>query len=157
MLVESDRRIFGPYFNGVGPVYADPMTIRRRLYYYLDGDPNKVIRDTRAEDPALRFQAKERLVAAAREAFEMIPWDAQAGRGALEVDVMKALKDYLVWLEKKDEQVPNLPTWSQPTAPEFSPLSPAASYPNYPLPLDTISGSASGCTSDGPCGVSRGQ
>lgn len=115
MFSESERKIFGPYFNGESSVYADPIRVHRRLCYKLDGDPNRHFQKLRTlTDPegkplppdqqtpeAERFQAKERVLEAAAYALDMVPFDPQSARGATENDVMAALRAYLEFRSEK--------------------------------------------------------
>jgi hypothetical protein len=100
MFTEQQRRIFGPYHDGEKEVYADPLKVYRRLHYQLEGVPNKTIKDTRSEDLHVRTEARDKLVAAAVYAFDLVPFDAATGKGVLTEDVEKVLADYLEWLEK---------------------------------------------------------
>ncbi len=98
MYTETQRRIFGPYWNGVAQVYADPIRVHRLLTHELDGDPNKYLTGAQAEDEPTRFQARNRLLAAATRALDMIPFSPETGQGALESDVMVALSNYLEFM-----------------------------------------------------------
>lgn len=140
MFNEAQRRVFGPYFNGEDQVYADPLTVHRRLFSLL-GDPNAVLLDANSDDPSLRHQAREKLLPAAREALELVPFDKKTGRGSLEQDVMAALRSYLEWMEGKGGPGSSLPTCSPPTAPASSP---ADLITRLGLPSGLISDESSG-------------
>jgi len=113
MYSEQDRRIFGPYFNGLQSVYGDPLQINRRLVHALDGDPAPVHERANSQEEAERFEAREKLVVAARYAFGMVEFNPTTGQGAVELDVWTALNSFLEWREKKDSTAVTLPT-SQP-------------------------------------------
>jgi hypothetical protein len=120
MYSEAQRRIFGPYSNGVSEVYADPIKVYRILSHELEGEPNRFIRGANSDDPQTAFESRNRLLAAAATALDMTAFDPGTGKGALESDVMAALNLFLEFMEKNAARGPNGPTWPQPTAPTSS-------------------------------------
>src|SRR5258708_2968626 len=110
MFSEAQRRIFGPYFNGVTAIYADPLKAHRRLSYELGGDPEAVGIRANSEDQTEKFKARAMLLAATVKALDMVPFDPQTGQGASEVDVWAAYNSFVDFLEKKDGTEPRLPT-----------------------------------------------
>lgn len=145
MYTEQERRIFGPYFNGAENVYADPIRAHRRLFAALDGDLNKYLREARPdlrdlpadespEQMTLRLRAEERLLGATVAAFDLVPFDARTGVGALESDAWAVLNSYLEWLEKNGSRGPSCATCSLPSDPQSLPA-------QCPLPTTSASGS----------------
>lgn len=148
MFSENERQIFGPYFNGERSVYADPIRVHRRLYYKLDGEPNRyfqrlhILKDSEGNPlppekqvpEAERFAAKERVLEAAAYALDMLPFDPTSARGATENDIMAALKMYLEFRQSKKVNGPIPPSCSPPiqgSAP-FSLTRPAIPSPMKP-------------------------
>jgi hypothetical protein len=99
--MDSIKEVFGPYSNGEGMVYGDPLRIHRRLTAGLRGDPNTVIKDSNSEDPAVSYPATERLVQAVIQAFEMKPFDPATGKGATTDLALSTLATFTEWLRKK--------------------------------------------------------
>lgn len=99
MFSEDERRIF-PYHDGAVQRYGDPVRMHRKLTVALEGDVNRWLVDASSGDLHLVDQAKDRLVAAVRSAFEMAPFDPDSGRGAVEADCWAALNSFLEWSEK---------------------------------------------------------
>src|SRR5262245_2676649 len=97
----QNREIFGPYYDGVNTVYGDPLAIYRLLVAGLDGTPNLWLGRRASDDALERAEAEERCLAAARVAFQMVPFDRDQGTGALDQDVEVALDTYLAWIAAK--------------------------------------------------------
>ncbi len=112
---DQERLIYGPYGNGVGRVYGDPMRIYRRMVHGCGGEPNRILRDLRSEDNAIKFQATEAIVQATVFALELQPFDPGTGAGVLEEDVIKLAKDFLKWIEEKKKTPPKTATSPPPT------------------------------------------
>jgi hypothetical protein len=110
MFSEAERQIFGPYFNGHELVYADPQVVLRQLYAKLDGDPNRFIEEANSDDPSKRNAALDRLIPASREALDLAEFNTLTGHGAIEVDVLSALRLFLDFIQKKSPRVESLPT-----------------------------------------------
>lgn len=115
MFNEAERRIFGPYFNGVGLVFADPLRVHRLLHHCLDGEVNKQLALARSENEAERFQAWEKLIPATVYALDLKPFDPATGQGSLEQDVKAALRAYLEFMDEKKDQGLTSQTSLQPT------------------------------------------
>jgi len=145
------RRVFGPYDRGDGVgTYADPIRVHRRLKAMLDGDPARVIAQSRAEVAVVAMEAKDRVLAAAVRALDLLPFDPATGQGATEDQVVEALNAYLKWEEETRDFFASSPT---PAPSSAAPPSPSgASPPPTPAPT-TAPSSASGSTPDG-CGCS---
>jgi hypothetical protein len=121
MYSESERAVFGPYFNGERLVYADPLAVYRALTHELDGEPNKHLENLKAAEEPVQFAAKERVLVAARKALGMVPFDDATGKGSLEQDVMAALTAYTEWMEKKSSNTGSGLISQPPTVPVSSP------------------------------------
>lgn len=117
MFNEAERRIFGPYFNGVEMVYADPLRIYRQLQAALDGDTNAYLERMRSEAAADSNTAKDRVLAAVISVFGMPAFDPKTGQGTLEQDAMAVLRNYLEFMHAKKEMGQSLRTYSVPTRP----------------------------------------
>jgi hypothetical protein len=109
MFTDTERAIF-QYFNGVKNVFGDPLKIRRRLYNLLGGDPNEVLNQANNGVPEVKDKATEKLMAAVIYAFDMVPFDKESGKGALEYDCRAALDSFVKWIEEKKNPVENLLT-----------------------------------------------
>jgi hypothetical protein len=120
MFSDADRAIFGPFFNGQGMVYADPLRVYRELSLELDGDPQLWIARSRDDDPRTRLVAEGRLVQASRSAFGLAPFEPDSGQGAQDQDALTALRSYLVWLDQKKSSGLTSPTSPVPTGPVYS-------------------------------------
>lgn len=145
-MLDAERAVFGPYLDGEKMRYGDPLAISRRLNQAAGGDVNRVIEDDRSEDPAVSGPAREKLLAAARFALEMVPFDILTGRGAQEGDIMAALRLFLEWVQKKSENTPPSLTYSTPMGQQVT-LPPGS----IPPPLPTRSAAVSNSTYRG-CG-----
>jgi len=127
MYSESDRNIFGPFYNGSEMVHADPLRIRRLLVHELGGDLNAVLSQAHAEEEPVRFQARDQLLSAARIAFDMTPFNPATGAGAVEADLWAALTAFLDFIEKKNPSGVSGPT----SVPSTDPKSLLASVPPF--------------------------
>ena len=90
------------YFNGTAVVYGDPFAIRRKIDALLEGDPNKVISDTKHDAGSVRLAAMEKLLVAVRQAFQMVPYDETTDAGATEDMVIAAWNAFCAYCEKKN-------------------------------------------------------
>lgn len=116
----QQRNIF-PYHNGERQVYGDPLKIRRRLNARLDGNLNKAL-----SEKDLSPDHYERVLDAVVFAFDLIPFDPETGKGAQEEVVVRALKAFLDWLQKKSPSIVN----SRPSVePTVSPQNPSPMRP----------------------------
>ena len=134
MFTTEQRRVFGPYYDGAEYVFADPLAVYRKLSHRLDGDPNKVLQDTHSEDVETKYAAKAKLLPAAREALEMLPYDKKSGEGALDEDIWAALSAYLEYMEAKKSKGPTSPMYSPPVqgpAPVYAQLRTTAPLSPY--------------------------
>jgi hypothetical protein len=112
------RAIFR-FFDGLRNRCADPVRLYRKLNHLCDGDVNKVWADVYAgvtdegEDPMqepIRYQAEEKLLAAAREAFGLAPFNEETGEGADDDCCWLALKTFGAWTQKKSASTETTPT-----------------------------------------------
>lgn len=100
---DKQRRIFGPYFNGVDTVYADPIRVYRALQHCLGGKLAEDIEKANAASHEDNFVARDRLTAAAHFAFGLRPFDPKTGDGMTETEVREVLAAYLRWFSEKKE------------------------------------------------------
>jgi hypothetical protein len=114
---EQERKVFGPYWNGVAKIYGDPLTIDRRMRRALEGDPNEFL--AIAKDPnqpeSERFAATERVLRAAEFAFSLQPFDPASGQGSTEEQVREVLQQFSDWVDQKKTQQQNSQTCSPVT------------------------------------------
>ena len=142
------ERIFGPYNDGHGEVYADPFRVFLSLVRLLDGDPESVNRQAKERPPVdgsgaeavanwrlMTAEAQQRLADAAREAFEMAAFDKLSGTGATDEQCGLVLDQFLAYMDTLKKSTALTPTSPPPTA---------------PLPL-SVPG-LSPATNDLPCG-----
>lgn len=102
MFSETDRQIFGPYWNGTVQVYADPVAVRRKFQAVLGGDANAVLRAFRSDKPEESIPAGERLAAAVCVAFGLgSPFDPATGAGVVEAVWKPCLTGWLAWMDEK--------------------------------------------------------
>jgi hypothetical protein len=113
MYTEQEKKIF-PYFDGAARVFGDPVTIRRRLTGFLDGNPNAVVDACNSTDPATAMQADEKLLAAIRFAFDM-PFDRTTGTGATEDECFAAYDAFTAFMEQKKTSGEPTPTCVPPS------------------------------------------
>lgn len=113
---ETDKTIYGPYFNGVQQVYGDPIRLHRRLIHGLSGEQAQVLSDIRNKEAPeqVRFEATERFLAASVFAFELAAFDPATGQGMQENAVLALAKDFLGWIKKKEPSTPTAPTCAPP-------------------------------------------
>jgi len=106
---DAQKRVFS--FEVAGQrLWADPLTVRRRLDHYLGRSLNQVLAEAQNSDPVVKFQADEELLKAARLAFEL-PWDPLTG-GATEVEIRTALRGLADFLSGSVTPVPMMqPSW----------------------------------------------
>lgn len=127
----NDGRCF-PYFDGRGMVKGDPFAILRALTRALGGAPNETLQEEKSDQPLLSIHAKDKLIKAARESFELVPFDKVTGEGVLDEDARSLLDQYLGWLREKKMTSGPRPTSAPPSGPRpysvpgLSPLSPAS-------------------------------
>ncbi len=133
LYTDQEKRIYGPYDDGSGQVvFGDPHKINRTLTYLLDGNPNKVVADYNSDDVAAKFEAANRLVEAAIQAFDLKPFDKTNGSGLDEEAVLKIIIQFSKWmkeLKKKDE-----PTPTGSSASDGPPVTPEIPNPGKPKP-----------------------
>jgi len=127
-----NRAIFGPIFNGQEQVFVDPLKVYRRLVYLTEGKGEELIKAAKSLDLAVSFPAKEKLIEATTQAFELAPFDPQTGLGMQEEDVWAILNAFLDWVAKKKVSGENSPSLSPPT--DGSPAS--NPYPTIRLSAD---------------------
>lgn len=96
----TDFRIY-KFNNGMKNVCADPLTIQRRLTQLLEGAPDRIAEEARSEDNAIAFPAIEKILAATREVFDLMPLDAETGGGLIEEDVIARWNHFQEWMSKK--------------------------------------------------------
>lgn len=109
----QEKAIFR-YHNGTRMVWADPLTVQRRLDAAL-GDPDVVFKDVNDNDPLVWRPALECLIAAVREVFVMPGIDPETGQGATEEDCRTALNSLQDFLAKKKPSAAGSPILSAPT------------------------------------------
>jgi hypothetical protein len=89
------------YWNGQEDVWADPITLLRRLHAFCGGDANAVVEQTWGDNPVEVTLARDKLLAAIRAAFDM-PFDQSTGMMLGNEDECFAAYDALTdWLDKK--------------------------------------------------------
>lgn len=154
-----DLRTF-PYNDGFTDVRGDPFRILRELTVILGGDPNAVLQHARALPPApsgdpdadralgdatlvRKAEAQHRLSAAARQAFEMAPYDRVSGRGPLDDECLDVLYSFIDWLKKKGTSGGSPPTSVTPAA-SPAPWVPGLSPPTPPSASSSTTGDC-GC------------
>lgn len=108
----EERGIFGPYDPGDGtPVYADPIRVRRKLSAYLDGRWEIVFGQmVQKDNPLLADEARDRVLAAAVAALELVSFDRSTGQGLTEDRVVAVLNDFLAFEEQKKTTGGTMPT-----------------------------------------------
>jgi hypothetical protein len=110
---EQERAIFC-YHNGTRLVWADPLTIQRRLEAAL-GDYDAVVADMRSQDIKVAASATECYIANARDVLGMPAIDPDSGQGTTERQVRKALESFYDCLKKKETTTAGSPTSSPAT------------------------------------------
>lgn len=126
---EPQRRIF-PYTVAGQQLYADPLTVRRRLDFYLSRPLNDALAAAAGNDPALRFAAEEDLLSAARLAFDK-PWNETTGQGATEEEMraaVGALADFLYGFGSSGATMPPSCEPSAPSEPSPPPMTPTSGF-----------------------------
>lgn len=103
------------YFNGIQEVYADPLMVHRHLMRLLDGASERIVNEANSDDVAISTPARDKLVAATRQAFGLLPFDPMTGAGAVEEEVMRIWDDFNCWLDKKKAKQETSPTDSPST------------------------------------------
>ena len=90
------------YFNGEADVWGDPWAVRCKLAQALGGDlPAIVEQFNDRENEARALAAAEKLVAAARVAFGMKPFDPETGEGATHGHCVEAYRAFVEFCEAK--------------------------------------------------------
>lgn len=116
MLFADNEKLIFSYDLGGEKRYADPLEVRRKLIRATAGEINDIIRDSQpqpqAEDDGetpsgstpvesvAALDAREKLVGAARIAFDLPPLDPKTGEGVPESEVHRVLNECLFWLKK---------------------------------------------------------
>jgi hypothetical protein len=120
---DKDKRIYGPYFDGVSLRLGDPLKIYRSLLLLLDGDINKVLTEAVAKYPntdrpdlPTQAAARTQICTAAVTAFELKPFDPGDGTGVTQAEAEGVFDTFLEWLENFERRVVNPP--SSPTTTE---------------------------------------
>lgn len=113
--VDNPKRVFGPFYDGRGWVFADVAKVHRKLGACLDGEPNKVIEDSNSPDPEIASNATEKLVRAVRVAFDLPPFTPATGEGLTEDQCVETLNTFSDFLTKKETTPEPSPTSSPPT------------------------------------------
>jgi hypothetical protein len=110
-------KIFGPFDRGDGqPIYADPTAVLRRLWLGAGGKLHEVMEKARGEDSDESWQAQDTLVAAARPAFGLVPFDPLTGQSS-DDHALDVLDEFNAWYEKKNLIAATEPTSPPSTAP----------------------------------------
>lgn len=149
----SDREIFH-FHDGEKEVYFDPFALHRAWYEATGGNPNALfdavepppaqpavmpdgtVKEVEPEesdaDYLERLRAYERLLAAARQAFELPPVDRTTGKGVSDNRVIAILHEWQDWqagLKKNTGGSPPsaAPTTSIPKAAPAPPKNPSPS------------------------------
>jgi len=138
MFTDDERRIFCYFANG-RECRGDPFAITRRLVRWLDGDPDRVLADRwagypdvefdeqggqlpidpEAVDKALepvRFEAEQKIIRAAREAFFLPEYSLETGEGVGEEECLRLFDEFCVWADGQKKSTARPQT--------YSPLSP---------------------------------
>lgn len=114
MLFADNEKLIFSYDLGGEKRYADPLEVRRKLIRATAGEINDIIRDSQpqvvddGETPSgatpvesmAALDAREKLVGAARVAFDLPPLDQKTGEGVPESEVHRVLNECLFWLKK---------------------------------------------------------
>lgn len=129
MFSPAERNIFGPYYDGHGHRWADPLFVSRTLTLELGGQPNEWFAKTRSPDPVEKGEAVGRIVSACLAAFSMAPFDPATGEGADEHLLLTTLDEYLKWRDSKKASTRATPT----------PLPSSGSGQDYPSNSGTAS------------------
>src|ERR1051325_7102941 len=92
----------------IGTRFIDPIQAYRRICQSLAQDPNEVVKFSKSLDPQTAAIYTERLVKAARLAFNM-PFDEATGEGYTEDAVLATWDRYSAFLNEKKKRVETLP------------------------------------------------
>ncbi len=132
MFDDAEKLIF-PYSRGRGAdekeetVFADPLAVWNALVKACDGDVYgwmEAIQPVKQLDPqgkpepesagqtTMRADAEERLIAAVRLAFDLLPYDRTTGTGATHSHAWAALNAYWSWTKGEESGDDSLPDGS---------------------------------------------
>lgn len=98
------------YHDGTKERYCDPLKALRAMVRECHGDLAGVVENCKSPSPELAASGAEKFIAAGRVAFEMTPFNAMTGEGAMDEDVLSVLGAFWAFLEKKNATPANLPT-----------------------------------------------
>lgn len=98
------------YWNGERAVFGDPLVILRVFTRHCEGDVEGVFKLTQSENPDQSIVASEKVIAAARKAFVMLPFNPEDGTGATDEVVFSELGRFFDWWAKKKSTTANSPT-----------------------------------------------
>lgn len=112
---EHERRIFGPYWNGILQVHADPIRVYRLLTLHCGGDFNRTLASTKSADLVEKNRAFDTLLAAAVEAFGLLPFHSETGEGLTEDKIVDLVNAYTGFLASKKAKGDSSPTSPAPT------------------------------------------
>lgn len=123
MLFQDDEKKIFEYQSGAETLYADPLAVSRKILLLTGGDPNRLVEQATAADPATAgpealfaaSSAADRLLAAVREAFDLPPFDRTTGQGATEGHVLGVWQAFCAFLQKKSPPPASAPTSPVPT------------------------------------------
>lgn len=128
--VQTENRVYGPYYNGAEWVYADPLEVWRKLMEGTGGSLIKIVNDSRSDEDLVAFPAIEALLPAVRVAFDMVPFSKKTGGGATEDDCRRALNGFFEMISKKKETPATTPT-SLPSSESVSSPCPPCDSSDY--------------------------
>jgi hypothetical protein len=89
------------YETGAGRAFADPIAAYRRLWIECGGSPQDLLASSESPDARLSMPATDRLLAAVRRTFALVPFDSETGRGADDEHVYAVLDGFCDYLDQK--------------------------------------------------------
>lgn len=113
MFSASEMKIFA-FNNGTADVFADPLAINRALARLLDGIPDKVVADTRADNLLAAADATEKLTTAVRTAFGLPAFSTTDGSGMTDEMVIAVWNQFQDWLDAKKKRDDSSRTFAPP-------------------------------------------
>src|SRR5882724_12726100 len=72
------------YFDGEKVIHGDPIMLHRWMLGHAEGKLGQLIEDVRNDDQSIAFPAIEKMLDVARKTFDLVPYDRETGKGAME-------------------------------------------------------------------------